>query len=82
MAKIKCYVDIDLYKYVNEINTETLKNELEYRGFFIHNNQSFVIVPQDDPEFDVKRQICDFLGISYHTKKEDILKLLGSKFRD
>ncbi len=81
MTYITVEADINLNDYVSELGTYKLKYELERRGYICCFEKNYVL-PPDNPKLDVKRQICDFLGISYHTDKKQVLKLLEEKFKD
>lgn len=73
-------IDIDIDEYIDQVDTDTLVNELKYRAERDSKQiRSFFTDRMDSGT--IKEDICDLLGLNYLASKEDIVIELMEKLR-
>jgi hypothetical protein len=69
-------VDIDICDVIQEMDSDDLLKKLKKRGHRF-NDQDPMRIPESGDE--LKRLLCDALGVSYHTEKNKLMNLLNDR---
>lgn len=82
-------VDIDIYDILSEYTDEILEaledDELmeEIKKRKLISSERTSLTPTPDLEgYELKRFLCDIVGVPYPTSKEEVIELIKSKLKD